>query len=162
MAPNSDEHREITAILKAQGEEFYTIPPLSDRPLKMVVKGSTSTEEIITDPLEQGVPVGKVVQLTQRKSKFPLPIFLVEIRKHKQHIIRIRRNFNLSVAKISLLIARKSCLSLRNKMLIYTLILRPVLTEACPIWGHAAYSNIKMLESAQNKIIRLITDVLGS
>ncbi|GFU27189.1 RNA-directed DNA polymerase from mobile element jockey [Trichonephila clavipes] len=76
----------------------------------------------------------------------------------KQHIIQIRRNFNISVAKVFPLIARKSCLSLRNKMLIYKLVLRPILQYASPIWGHAAYSNIKMLESAQNKIIKIITD----
>ncbi|GFU16061.1 hypothetical protein TNCV_1300171 [Trichonephila clavipes] len=43
-------------------------------------------------------------------------------------------------------------------MLIYKLVLRPILQYASPIWGHAAYSNIKMLESAQNKIIKIITD----
>ncbi|GFT26313.1 probable RNA-directed DNA polymerase from transposon X-element [Trichonephila clavipes] len=76
----------------------------------------------------------------------------------KQHIIRVRRNFNISVAKVFPLIARKSCLSLRNKLLIYKLVLRPVLQYASPIWGHAAYSNIKMLETAQNKILKIITD----
>ncbi|GFT08166.1 uncharacterized protein TNCV_3481191 [Trichonephila clavipes] len=43
-------------------------------------------------------------------------------------------------------------------MLIYKLVLRPILQYASPIWAHAAYSNIKMLESAQNKIIKIITD----
>ncbi|GFT34295.1 RNA-directed DNA polymerase from mobile element jockey [Trichonephila clavipes] len=76
----------------------------------------------------------------------------------KQHIIRIRRNFNISLAKVFPLIARKSCLSLRNKLIIYKLVLRPVLQYASPIWGHAAYSNIKILETAQNKILKIITD----
>ncbi|GFU93396.1 RNA-directed DNA polymerase from mobile element jockey [Trichonephila clavipes] len=62
----------------------------------------------------------------------------------KQHIIRVRRNFNISIAKVFPLIARKSCLSLRNKLLIYKLVLRPVLQYASPIWGHAAYSNIEI------------------
>ncbi|GFY09403.1 uncharacterized protein TNCV_1942131 [Trichonephila clavipes] len=85
MASNTDEHREITAALKAQGEEFYSVPHLSERPLKVVIKGlpkSTPTDEIKEDLLNQGVPVMKVSQLTQRKSKFPQPIFLVEVRKH--------------------------------------------------------------------------------
>ncbi|GFV62857.1 nucleic-acid-binding protein from transposon X-element [Trichonephila clavipes] len=87
MASNTDEHREITAALKAKGEEFYSVPPLSDRPLKVVIKGlpkSTPTDEIKEDLLNQGVPVMKVSQLTQRKSKFPLPIFLVEVIKHDE------------------------------------------------------------------------------
>ncbi|GFW58599.1 nucleic-acid-binding protein from transposon X-element [Trichonephila clavipes] len=84
MASNTDELREITAALKAQGEEFYSVPHLSERPLEVVIKGlpkSTPTDEIKEDLLNQGVPVMKVSQLTQRKSKFPLPIFLVEVRK---------------------------------------------------------------------------------
>ncbi|GFS49924.1 retrovirus-related Pol polyprotein from transposon TNT 1-94 [Trichonephila clavipes] len=85
MASTTDEHREITNLLKSKGEEFYSVPALADRPLKVVIKGlpkSTATAEIKADLLEQGVPVIKVSQLTQRKSKFPLPIFLVEVRKH--------------------------------------------------------------------------------
>ncbi|GFT26361.1 nucleic-acid-binding protein from transposon X-element [Trichonephila clavipes] len=87
MASTTDarEHREITNLLKSKGEEYYTVPALADRPLKVVIKGlpkSTATAEIKADLLEQGVPVIKVSQLTQRKSKFPLPIFLVEVRKH--------------------------------------------------------------------------------
>ncbi|GFT73216.1 nucleic-acid-binding protein from transposon X-element [Trichonephila clavipes] len=84
MASNTDEHREITAALKAQGEEFYSVPHLSERPLEVVIKGlpkSTPKDEIKEDLLNQGVPVMKVSQLTQIKSKFPLPIFLVEVRK---------------------------------------------------------------------------------
>ncbi|GFR32678.1 hypothetical protein TNCT_595271 [Trichonephila clavata] len=51
----------------------------------MAIKGllaTTSTEEIKTDLLDQEVLVMKVPQITQRKSKCPLPLFLVEIRKH--------------------------------------------------------------------------------
>ncbi|GFT41908.1 hypothetical protein TNCV_1667581 [Trichonephila clavipes] len=81
MASTTDEHREITTLLKSKGEEFYVVPALADRPLKVVIKGlpkSTATADIKADLLEQGVPVMKVSQLTQRKSKFPLPHLLVE------------------------------------------------------------------------------------
>ncbi|GFT74495.1 hypothetical protein TNCV_539911 [Trichonephila clavipes] len=43
-------------------------------------------------------------------------------------------------------------------MLIYKLVLRPILQYASPVYAHAAYSNIKMLETAQNKIMKIITD----
>ncbi|GFS80725.1 hypothetical protein TNCV_86441 [Trichonephila clavipes] len=45
----------------------------------------------------------------------------------------------------------------KNKLLIYMQILRPTLIYACPIWGHAAHSNIKQIEIAQNLILRTIT-----
>ncbi|GFX03381.1 putative RNA-directed DNA polymerase from transposon X-element [Trichonephila clavipes] len=65
----------------------YVIPSPADCPLKVVIKGlssSTSIEDIKTDLTEQGAPVIKVAQLTQRKSKFPLPIFMVEVRKNAE------------------------------------------------------------------------------
>ncbi|GFW46991.1 general transcription factor II-I repeat domain-containing protein 2A [Trichonephila clavipes] len=44
-----------------------------------------------------------------------------------------------------------------NKLLLYTAVLRPILTYGSPVWGYAADSNIKTLEVAQNSIIRNIT-----
>ncbi|GFW35979.1 RNA-directed DNA polymerase from mobile element jockey [Trichonephila clavipes] len=35
----------------------------------------------------------------------------------------------------------------KNRMLIYTSIIRSVLLYACPVWGHAARANIKILEN---------------
>ncbi|GFV93655.1 uncharacterized protein TNCV_1717631 [Trichonephila clavipes] len=49
MASTTDEHREITTLLKSKGEEFYVVPALADRPLKVVIKGlpkSTATADI--------------------------------------------------------------------------------------------------------------------
>ncbi|GFX47923.1 hypothetical protein TNCV_4793021 [Trichonephila clavipes] len=42
-----------------------------------------------------------------------------------------------------------------NKVLLYTAVLRPILSYGCPVWGYAAKTNIKIL--AQNSIIRTIT-----
>ncbi|GFU74026.1 hypothetical protein TNCV_1641521 [Trichonephila clavipes] len=44
-----------------------------------------------------------------------------------------------------------------NKLLLYTAVLRPILTYGSPVWGYAADSNIKILEVAQNSLIRNIT-----
>ncbi|GFW87241.1 RNA-directed DNA polymerase from mobile element jockey [Trichonephila clavipes] len=56
------------------------------------------------------------------------------------------------------LICRKSKLNRRNKLLIYTLILKPLLTYASPVWAHAARTNINLIESSQNIILRQILD----
>ncbi|GFR20788.1 nucleic-acid-binding protein from transposon X-element [Trichonephila clavata] len=85
IAATSDDHRGITNLLTDLKQEYYSIPPLSERPLKVVIKGlpaTTDINDISTDLINQGFPVIKVAQLTQRQSKFPLPIFMVEIRKH--------------------------------------------------------------------------------
>ncbi|GFV78087.1 nucleic-acid-binding protein from transposon X-element [Trichonephila clavipes] len=75
-AANIDQHGEITKELKEKGEEFYAVPNPGDRPLKMVLKGlpsNTDIDDIKYDLANQGLPVMKVAQLTQRKLKFPLP-----------------------------------------------------------------------------------------
>ncbi|GFX11747.1 hypothetical protein TNCV_4340921 [Trichonephila clavipes] len=44
-----------------------------------------------------------------------------------------------------------------NKVLLYTAVLRPIISYGCPVWGYAAKTNINILEVAQNSIIRTIT-----
>ncbi|GFR21488.1 nucleic-acid-binding protein from transposon X-element [Trichonephila clavata] len=64
---------------------FTQFPPPRERPYKVVLKGlpaSTDIDDIKNDLANQGVTVSKVAQLTQRKSKSPLPMFLVEVRKN--------------------------------------------------------------------------------
>ncbi|GFV66011.1 RNA-directed DNA polymerase from mobile element jockey [Trichonephila clavipes] len=71
----------------------------------------------------------------------------------RQHITHIRDKFKDTTCKLYSLICRKSKLSRHNKLLIYTLIIKPLLTYASPVWGHAAKTNINSLETSQNLII---------
>ncbi|GFW84566.1 probable RNA-directed DNA polymerase from transposon BS [Trichonephila clavipes] len=74
----------------------------------------------------------------------------------KQHIIQTRDKFRRAQRAIFPLIGRNSELNLYNKLLLYTAVLRPILTYGSPVWGYAANSNIKILEVAQNSFIRNI------
>ncbi|GFV05263.1 RNA-directed DNA polymerase from mobile element jockey [Trichonephila clavipes] len=74
----------------------------------------------------------------------------------KQHIIQTRDKFRRAQRAFSPLISRNSVLNMYNKLLLYTAVLRPILTYGSPVWGYAADSNIKTLEVAQNSIIRNI------
>ncbi|GFT59713.1 RNA-directed DNA polymerase from mobile element jockey [Trichonephila clavipes] len=76
----------------------------------------------------------------------------------RQHITQIRNKFKNASRKLYPLIGRKSKLNRHNKMLIYTLILKPLLTYASPIWAHAARTDINLIESSQNAILRQILD----
>ncbi|GFX02693.1 RNA-directed DNA polymerase from mobile element jockey [Trichonephila clavipes] len=71
----------------------------------------------------------------------------------KQHIIQTRDKFRRAQRAIFPLIGRNSELNLYNKLLLYTAVLRPILTYGSPVWGYAANSNIKILEVAQNSLI---------
>ncbi|GFX11289.1 RNA-directed DNA polymerase from mobile element jockey [Trichonephila clavipes] len=60
-----------------------------------------------------------------------------------------------SYRPISLLstIGRNSHLSIENKVLLYTAVMRPILAYASPVWGYAAKTNINKLDTLQNSLI---------
>ncbi|GBM84600.1 putative RNA-directed DNA polymerase from transposon BS [Araneus ventricosus] len=74
----------------------------------------------------------------------------------KPHFLYTKKKFRNAARKFYPLISRNSKIHRDNKMLIYTAYLRPILTYAAPVWGYAAKSNIKILESQQNIIIAQI------
>ncbi|GFT55653.1 probable RNA-directed DNA polymerase from transposon BS [Trichonephila clavipes] len=74
----------------------------------------------------------------------------------KPHITYARDKFRRALKLIYPLINRNSNVYLYNKLLLYTAVLRPILTYASPVWGYAANANIKILENAQNSIVRCI------
>ncbi|GFQ89318.1 uncharacterized protein TNCT_363891 [Trichonephila clavata] len=85
-AENMDDHRKMTDYLKSIKEQFFVLdpPPPSSRAQKIVIKGlpvSTDIADIKTDLESQGYTIEKVAQLTKTKTKFPLPIFMVETKK---------------------------------------------------------------------------------
>ncbi|KAJ4426932.1 hypothetical protein ANN_26731 [Periplaneta americana] len=57
--------------------------------------------------------------------------------------------------KLYPLFNKKSSLKLQNCMLLYTSLLRPLLLYACPVWGGAAVSEIKYIQSFQNEVLRI-------
>jgi hypothetical protein len=56
-----------------------------------------------------------------------------------------------------LILARKSKLNLSNKLLIYKIAIKPILTYGIQLWGAVSTSNIEILESFQSKALHLIT-----
>ncbi|GFW69807.1 hypothetical protein TNCV_1884511 [Trichonephila clavipes] len=51
---------------------------------------------------------------------------------------------------------RNSHLSIENKVLLYTAVMRPILAYASPVWGYAAKTKINTLDTLQNSLIRMI------
>ncbi|GBM54382.1 RNA-directed DNA polymerase from mobile element jockey [Araneus ventricosus] len=74
----------------------------------------------------------------------------------QSHISSIKTKFRNVTRKLYLLSARDSDMKRKYKILIYTAILRPIITYGCPIWGAAVKSNINKLEVLENNIIRHI------
>lgn len=73
------------------------------------------------------------------------------------HITKKRDQINKLIRKYYWLIGRHSKLNLYNKRLIYTTILKPVWSYGIQLWATAKKSNLKIIQTVQNKAIRLIT-----
>jgi hypothetical protein len=59
--------------------------------------------------------------------------------------------------EIKWLIGSHSPLSLKNKILIYKTVLKPVWTYGIALWGCASNSNIETIQRYQSKLLRTIT-----
>jgi hypothetical protein len=46
----------------------------------------------------------------------------------------------------------------KNKLLVYKAILKPIWTYGVQLWGSASNSHIEILERSQSKLLRIITD----
>jgi hypothetical protein len=55
------------------------------------------------------------------------------------------------------LLKRRSGLSIRNGVLLYKQLIRPMMDYACPIWRYAARSYVKQLQALQSKCLRIAT-----
>jgi hypothetical protein len=67
-------------------------------------------------------------------------------------------HLRVTLTKMYWLLARKSQLSLSNKLLLYKTILKPIWTYGIQFWGTASTSNIEILERFQSKALRMILD----
>jgi hypothetical protein len=65
---------------------------------------------------------------------------------------------DLKAKEINWLIGRKSNLSMENKLLVYKAVIKPIWTYGIELWGCASKSNIIIMQRAQSKILRTITN----
>ncbi|GFW76883.1 RNA-directed DNA polymerase from mobile element jockey [Trichonephila clavipes] len=85
-----------------------------------------------------------------------LGLFLDSPLTYRQHTKYICDKFWTKIHLSISLIGRRSPLS--HKVLLYKQVLRPVLTYAATVWGAAAPTTIKKVQTMQNKILRIMTN----
>ena len=76
--------------------------------------------------------------------------------KWKEHVKKKRNELDLKFKKHYWLIGRHSKMTINNKILIYNQILKPVWLYGIQMWGCTSDSNIKIIQSFQNKVLRSI------
>ncbi|GBP04845.1 RNA-directed DNA polymerase from mobile element jockey [Eumeta japonica] len=72
----------------------------------------------------------------------------------KDHIKRVRQNAQLYLSRLSGMISKKSKMSLRNKCTLYKVCIRPVMTDAELVFGHADPKALYQLQILQNNFCR--------
>lgn len=93
---------------------------------------------------------------TVNETKY-LGVTLTSNLKWNKHIDNSIRKAQGAFHALKPLINKDSKLDLRNKRLIYTSCIRPILTYACPAWGNIPKSLHKKLDAFQNKILKTMT-----
>ncbi|GFW62892.1 probable RNA-directed DNA polymerase from transposon BS [Trichonephila clavipes] len=79
---NLEQFHELLTFAEKTKFQFYEIKPKNERPIKVVLKGlprNFKVEEIQADLEELGFTPEKVNQLIGRRSKQPIPVFLVTL-----------------------------------------------------------------------------------
>jgi hypothetical protein len=74
------------------------------------------------------------------------------------HIIKKLKQTDLKAKEINWLIGKKSNLSTENKILIYKAVIKRIWTYGIEIWGCASKSKTAIMQRAQSKILRTITN----
>lgn len=74
------------------------------------------------------------------------------------HIDSCTNRAKAATAALYPLINRRSKLSVDNKLRIYKSIIRPSMTYAATVWGYAADTHMKKLQTIQNKALRMAFD----
>jgi hypothetical protein len=72
----------------------------------------------------------------------------------KVHIKKKREELKQQFRKMYWLLGRHSELSIYNKILLYKEVLKPVWTYGAQLWGCTKKSNIKIIQTFQNKVLR--------
>ncbi|GBP30960.1 Probable RNA-directed DNA polymerase from transposon BS [Eumeta japonica] len=93
----------------------------------------------------------------QRNYKY-LEVTLDKNLHFRDHIERVRNTTLFYKARLGAMFDRKSKLSRRNKRTIYKMCIRTVMTNASPVFAHAAPKALHRLQVIQNKFCRAATD----
>jgi hypothetical protein len=69
-----------------------------------------------------------------------------------------RQQMNMKLREISWLMNHKSKLSLKNKLILYRSIIKPIWTYGIQLWGCTKPSNTQIIQWLQSKVLRAITN----
>jgi hypothetical protein len=75
------------------------------------------------------------------------------------HIVQVKKKAAQRLGLLSSLLHRRSGLCIRNRVLLYMQLIRPLMDYACPIWRSAACNHLRTLQVIRSKCLRIATCV---
>ena len=117
---------------------------------------ATKTELIVFSSDKQTQTVNLFEnQIQTAPTRKYLGVHLDQKLKFGSHLTKTKNKAQGAMHKLFLLLFSDN-INVKNKLLIYKVIIRPIMLYACPIWGGvAAKCHIDKLQRVQNKCIRL-------
>jgi hypothetical protein len=73
------------------------------------------------------------------------------------HVNQVGKKAAQILGLLGPLLNRRSGLSVRNGVLLYKQLIRPIMDYACPIWRFAVRSHVRKLQVLQSKCLRIAT-----
>lgn len=92
---------------------------------------------------------------SKKEAKY-LGVILDQNLDFNSHIKNAKKKGYAAMSLLYNLLNRNSKVSTKNKLLLYKMIIRPLITYGTPVWSNCSKKNLKILETIQNKIIRMI------
>jgi hypothetical protein len=84
-----------------------------------------------------------------------LEVTLNSLLTWRPHIVQVRKKASQRLGVLGSLPSRRRGLSIRNEVLLYKQLIRPMMDYACPIWRFAARSYVKQLQAVHSKCLRI-------
>lgn len=76
----------------------------------------------------------------------------------KDHVKKKTSELNIKYRKMYFLLSPTSEMTMQNKILLYQQILKPIWTYGIQLWGCTKKTNLKQIQTFQNKVLRKITN----
>jgi hypothetical protein len=75
----------------------------------------------------------------------------------RPHILHVRKKASQRLGVLDSLLNRRRGLSIRNAVLLYKQLIRPMMDYACPMWRCTVRNYVKQLQALHSKCLRIST-----
>jgi hypothetical protein len=74
------------------------------------------------------------------------------------HVYQVGKKTAQKLGVLGPVLNKESRLSVRNGVLLYKQLIRPMMDYACPIWRSAAHSHVRNLQELQSKCLHIVAN----